>query len=403
MDIIRTFFRQFSKGNSDFGYFHNIKKFDIIDKFSLNIDCLSMHDFFISKTHDTEVMFTKRSRRKIGVLYRDSKSILFGTTDRNLYCLKGNQIYRIKLSEIPVKPLSFVRFSSTKLVFKNFKNNFVVIDLKIPQVSLLRFDWKVMSSVFLCDESLLFTTRETVNGPGEIICVDRKLNYLWTFIFNKNLSYIMGPVSVFPYGIASDNKDSFISYCLSDLYFFYGRKSRTEINRNHLFNGKYSPNLVKRIYHTANDNFMAVWDDGLFAVFDEHGSLINHNGRELRKQKSEYIYNSFLCDNYVVNFCFEDKIFKQTAYIYNLQGKLLHVTDIGFEPFSVSIFYKTDTFIVMSGHIANEGKAISKCCYFNSSTGTLSDFDFVDINLLKNCIIGICMNNYLWLSEQMVS
>lgn len=402
MDIVRTIFKFFAKDNSDFGYFHDIKKFDLIDRFSLNFDCLDIHDFFIWKTHNTEKIFTKRSRRKIEkILYRDGQSIFFKTADRNIYYLKDNKIYRIKLSDIPVKPLSVVGCRSNKIVLSNLKNDFAVINMNTFQVSLLRFDWKVISCAFLDNESLLFTTRETVDGPGEIICVDREISYLWTFIFKEKLSYIFGPVGAFPHKIISDNKVHFVSSCLSILYFFSGRRSRTEIDRSQIFHKNYYLKLVKNLYYTIDDNFMAVWDDSFFALFDKNGSLISHNEKEWRKQKKKDLANSFLCDNYVINFCFKGDIYKPTAYIYNLQGKLLHQIDIDFEPFSVSIFYKADTLIVMSGHIINEGKAVRRCCYLNLTTGTLSDFDFKEINCMKNCIVSICINNYLWLSEQM--
>lgn len=404
MNIIKTETSHFAKDNSDFGHFHDIKKFDLIDRASLNLDCLDIHDFFISKTHDSEKMFTKRSRRKIDeILSLDDASIFVKTGDRKIYCLQDNNVYRIKLSDIPVKPLTVVGCRFKKIVLSNLKNDFVVIDTSLSQVSLLRFDWKVISCAFLANDLLLFTTRETVDGPGEIICVDSNLNYLWTFIFNRKTSHLLGEVSVFPYRISSDNKNSFISSCVSTVYFFSERKAWAEINRPHIVNGEYYSNFVKGLYYTINDNFMAVWDDGFFAVFDKHGSLVSDNGKECRNQKTQYIYNSFLCENYVVNFCFEDKIYQQTAYIYNLQGNLLHAIDIDFEPFSVSIFDATDTLIVMSGHIANEGNAIRKCCYFNLSTGALSDFDFTVIHSMKNYITGLCMSSYLWLSEQMVS
>ncbi len=246
MNIIKTETTHFAKDNSDFGYFHDIKKFDLIDRSSLNLDCLDIHDFFICTTHNNEKIFTKRSRRKIEkVLSHDDESIFVKTGDRNIYCLQDNNVYRIKLSDIPVKPLSVVGCRFKKIVFSNLKNDFVVIDTNMSQVSLLRFDWKVISCAFLANASLLFTTRETVDGPGEIICVDSNLNYLWTFIFNRKTSHLLGEVSVFPYRIASDNKKSFISSCVSSLYFFSEKKAWAEIDRSHIVKGEYYSKFVK--------------------------------------------------------------------------------------------------------------------------------------------------------------
>lgn len=346
-------------------------------------------------------MFTVKSRRKVEtILFHDDVSIAFKTGDRNIYILQNNKLYRIKLSDIPVKPLKAVGYKFNKLVLNNLKNEYVVVDIATFEVSILKFEWKVISCAFLDNAAILFTTRETIDGPGEIICVDSNLDYLWTFIFNQETSHILGAVSVFPYRIASDNKNSFVTSCVSKLHFFSGKKAWAEIDRNRIHNGEYISCFCKGLYYTVNNIFMAVWDDGFFAVFDTHGSLVSDNGATCRNQKKKYIYNSFLCDNYVVNFCFEDKIYQQTGYIYNLRGNLLHEIDIDFEPFSVSIFYAPDPIIVISGHIANNGNAIRKCCCFNLSSSELVDFDFKLIHSMKNYRAGFCINNYLWLSAQ---
>ena len=157
LNIIKTDNRNFAKGNSDFGYFHDIKKFDLIDRFSLNLDRLDIPDFFISTTHNSEKIFTKRSRHKVEkILSYDDVSILFKTGDRNIFCLQDNYVYRIKLSDIPIKPLTAVCCRFKKIVFSNLKNDFVVVDTSTAQVSLLRFDWKVISCAFLENASMLF-------------------------------------------------------------------------------------------------------------------------------------------------------------------------------------------------------------------------------------------------------
>ncbi|HSW64785.1 MAG TPA: hypothetical protein VLH56_15975 [Dissulfurispiraceae bacterium] len=117
MNIIKTDNWNFEKGNSAFGSFHDIKKFDLADTFSLKLDCLDIHDFFIKTTDNCEKMFTVKSRRKVEtILFHDDVSIAFKTGDRNIYILQNNKLYRIKLSDIPVKPLKAVGYKFNKLV-----------------------------------------------------------------------------------------------------------------------------------------------------------------------------------------------------------------------------------------------------------------------------------------------
>jgi len=190
----------------------NKNRFELKQTIQLNIEKEDSWGSFFSqqKVNPKFIGFTHRSRRKFRYLF-NNKNLIITEAVKTFEFICQVQSRQISYKDTPIDRFRASHANEQAIILNN-KNEVAIININTGETFIYEFEWQPFTFA-MGDDFWLVGTRETYDGPGELICFDYSGEKKWAITFRERLATMFGEVIFTPYllEVSSDSQSIFVS------------------------------------------------------------------------------------------------------------------------------------------------------------------------------------------------
>ena len=190
----------------------NKSRYKLKQTLQLNIEKGNTWDSFFSQEKENPkfIGFTHRSRRKFRYLYHH-KYFIITEAAKAFEIICTEETREITYKGTPIDKFR-ANHANEQAIILNKKSEVAIINVNTGETLIYEFEWQPFT-IAMGNDFWLVGTRETYDGPGELICFDYSGEQKWAITFKEKFSTMFGEITFTPYllEVSSDSQNIFVS------------------------------------------------------------------------------------------------------------------------------------------------------------------------------------------------